>query len=163
MTPAEAIQKLVSLGIACNYEKPKNSMSEMFGAMSLDPEGMEDFSQVGFNREHLDEEPSKAPKKLPKNHVAVITDAKRLVGLNFLLLVRHIPPSFDTYFRGCLLIASVEKGELVFRFDDAPYSVDGMKCSVQLEYLKDIKMAEAMLVLNTTLGTYAIQIPESFG
>lgn len=156
MIPSEIAEKLVSLGICYQTKVEQVNFLEKLAEITQPPK--EDFSEVGFNDEHEDED---KPKKQPEPKAEIVLDKKELLTYDGWHLAIKPPTKVKPMIRGPLLTAYIDsRRRLNIRGDDIPYCAKGIELKFNSEYILDIQLANKVLVIITIFGQTAIRLPD---
>ena len=154
MLPAELAEAMIKLGICYQLQVENKNLIELLGGLGALPPKEEDFSDLGYNKDNDDE---KKPDGTSANG-KIITDPVELQKYDGWHLSMKIPKEFPKTFTGPHYSAFIAKRKFIVRGDDFPWTNGAIKHSFTLEYVKDVKLHNNVLLVQTSFGQTGIVI-----
>ncbi len=151
MLPAQLAETIIKLGICYQFHVEQRELADLLGFGM--PQKDEDFSDIGYNK---DEEPQEERPKPIKGKV--ITDFAELQKYDGWHLSLKIPKEIPETFVGPRYQAFITKRKLLIKGDDFPWTMNALRHTFALEYIKDVKLAGSVLIILTSFGQTGISI-----
>ena len=152
MLPSELAEAVIKLGICYQLQVEQKGLVDFLGLAALPPKE-EDFTEMGYNKDNEE----KTPKE-PEPAGKIVTDPAELIKYDGWHLSMKIPKEFPKTFRGPHYSGIIHKRKFIVRGDDYPWTTEAIKHSFTLEYVKDIKLHNNILLVQTSFGQTGIVI-----
>lgn len=153
MLPTEVSHKLIDLGICYQFQIEQKGFSDLLSAMAGGKK--EDFSELGYNNEKEQDEGIEDGDGT-KIKGKVIIEKEELLKYDGWHLALKPPKEFPKKFSGQHYSVYMKNRRLIITGNDVPWTANVIKHSFALEYVKDIKLHNNILLIFTDFGQTGI-------